>query len=244
MRAKTAWKKNQWSEVWKTMGRFLSILSIVALGVGFFSGLKVTKNAMIDTADAYLRDYAMYDEKVMTTIGIDETDVAKIAKMDGILAAEGSVSTDVLTTLDTGESYVVAAHSITSEVNRLKLTAGRMPIADNECLGDARMLPRSAIGSRLLISDQNDKDTLDAFTYDSYTIVGLTDSTTYLNMERGTSKLAGGKITAFVYLPLGGFSTDYFTELYVKYTDACNNSYAHKQYNQNDKYSPIDTIRY
>ena len=32
------------------MGRFLSILSIVALGVGFFSGLKVTKNAMIDTA--------------------------------------------------------------------------------------------------------------------------------------------------------------------------------------------------
>ncbi len=220
MRAKTAWKKNQWREVWKTMGRFLSILSIVALGVGFFSGLKVTKNAMIDTADAYLREYAMYDEKLMTTIGIDETDVSAIAKMDGISAAEGSVSMDVLTTLDTGESYVVAAHSITSEVNRLKITAGRMPIADNECLGDARMLPRSAIGSRLLISDQNDKDTLDAFTYDAYTIVGLTDSTTYLNMERGTSKLAGGKITAFVYLPLGGFSTDYFTELYVKYSDA------------------------
>ena len=219
-RAKTAWNKNQWREVWKTMGRFLSILSIVALGVGFFSGLKVTKNAMIDTADAYLREYAMYDEKVMTTIGIDETDVSAIAKMEGISAAEGSVSMDVLATLSTGESYVVAAHSITSEINLLKLTAGRMPVADNECLADARMFSKSAIGSQLLISEQNDTDTLDAFTYDTYTIVGLTDSTTYLNMERGTSKLAGGQITAFVYLPLGGFSTDYFTELYVKYTDA------------------------
>lgn len=52
-----------------------------------------------------------------------------------------------------------------------------------------------------MISEQNDTDTLDAFTYDTYTIVGLTDSTTYLNMERGTTKLAGGKISAFVYLP-------------------------------------------
>lgn len=55
----------------------------------------------------------------MTTIGIDETDVAKIASMDGISAMEGSVSMDVLATLDTGESYVVAAHSITSDINRL-----------------------------------------------------------------------------------------------------------------------------
>ena len=120
MRTKTAWNKNKRREVWKTMGRFLSILSIVALGVGFFSGLKVTKNAMIDTADAYLREYAMYDEKVMTTIGIDEADVAKIASMDGISAAEGSVSMDVLATLDTGESYVVAAHSITSDSRSIR----------------------------------------------------------------------------------------------------------------------------
>jgi hypothetical protein len=70
------------------------------------------------------------------------------------------------------------------------------------------------------ISDENDEDTLNAFAYDTYTIVGLTNSTTYLNMERGTTKLAGGKITAYVYLPEGGFSTDYYTELYVRLSDA------------------------
>lgn len=218
--AKTAWKKNQRREVLKTFGRFLSIFSIVALGVGLFSGLKVTKNAMIDTADAYLREYVLHDEKVMTTIGVKEDEVRQIAAMDGVSVAEGSVSMDVLMTAQNGNVSVFAAHSITNSVNLLKLTAGRMPIADNECLGDARMLPKSAIGSKLTLSDQNDSDTQDAFVYDTYTIVGLTDSTTYLNMERGTSKLAGGKVSAFLYLPLGGFSTEYFTELYVKYSDA------------------------
>ncbi len=220
MRAKTAWNKNQRREVWKTLGRFVSILSIVALGVGLFSGLKVTKNAMIDTADGYLSNYAMFDEKVMTTIGVDETEVAAISAMDGVSTAEGSVSMDVLMTMEDGGIYAIAAHSITQSVNQLKLTAGRMPVADNECLGDARFLPKSAVGSKLLLSDQNDADTLDAFAYDAYTIVGLTDSTTYLNMERGTTKLTGGKIAAFLYLPAGGFSTEYFTELYVKFSDA------------------------
>ncbi|PKM39133.1 MAG: ABC transporter permease [Firmicutes bacterium HGW-Firmicutes-9] len=218
-RRKTAWNKNQRREVLKTFGRFLSILAIVSLGVGLFSGLKVTKNAMIDTADIYLREYALYDEKLMTTIGVDETEVEAIAAMDGVLAAEGSVSMDVIAQLDEG-TYVLAAHSITTEVNRLKITTGRMPVADNECLGDARMFPKSAVGTKLTISDQNDQDTQDAFTYHTYTIVGLTDSTTYLNMERGTTKLASGKITAFVYIPAGGFSTEYFTELYVKLSDA------------------------
>ena len=220
MRVKKAWGKSKRRELGHTLGRFLAILSIVALGVGFFSGLKVTKNAMIDTADQYLRENKMFDEKLVTTLGIDKVQVASIGVMDGVAAAEGAVSQDVLATLDSGASYVLAAHSITKDVNLLKLTAGRMPIAGNECLGDARMLPKSAVGSKLTISSENDQDTRDAFTYGKYTIVGLTDSPTYLNMERGTTKLAGGKITAYLYVPEGGFTNDYYTELYVRLTDA------------------------
>ncbi len=228
MHGKRAWRKNQRREVLHTLGRFLAIMAIVALGVGTFSGLKVTKDAMIDTADQYLRAYAMFDEKIMTTLGIDEAQVASIATMDGVSVAEGSVSMDVLATTDDDASYVFAAHSITSGVNLLKLAAGRMPAADNECLGDARMMQKSDIGGHIRISSENDADTLDAFAYDEYTIVGLTDSTVYLNVERGTTKLAGGKVSAYLYIPAGGFATEYFTEMYVRldaadgkiYTDA------------------------
>ena len=214
------WQKNQRREVWKTFGRFLSILSIIALGVGTFSGLKVTQKAMVDTAQQYFRQYNMFDDRLISTMGLEKDDVAQFAAVDGVKAAEGSISMDVLVTVDNGASYVLAAHSITNDINRVKITSGRMPENDRECVGDARMLDKSAIGSKITISADNDDDTKDAFAYDEYTIVGLADSTTYLNMERGTTKLANGKIAAFVYLPEGAFSTDYYTEVYVTLQNA------------------------
>ena len=66
----------------------------------------------------------------------------------------------------------------------------------------------------------NETDTKNAFAYDTYTIVGLANSTTYLNIERGTTKLSGGKINAFLYLPPDGFSMEYFTEVYVSLQNA------------------------
>ena len=219
-RRKSAWNKNQRREVMKTLGRFVSILSIVALGVGTFSGLKVTQNAMTDTADQYLRQYKMFDDKLVSTIGLEEEDVAAFAAMDGISTAEGAVSRDVIVSVEKGSTYVLSAHSITNDINLVDLVAGRMPQAPNECLGDARMQKKTAIGTKITISSDNDEDTLDAFAYDEYTIVGIANTPTYLNMERGNTKLAGGKVAAYVYLPLDGFSVDYFTEVYVSLTDA------------------------
>ena len=40
-------------EIKQSLGRYLAILGIVALGVGFFAGIKVTRPAMIKTADEY-----------------------------------------------------------------------------------------------------------------------------------------------------------------------------------------------
>lgn len=51
---RTALIKNLMREIWSSIGRFLAILAIVALGVGLFAGLKVTKEAMVRTGDAYL----------------------------------------------------------------------------------------------------------------------------------------------------------------------------------------------
>ncbi len=37
----SAWRKNNRRELRHSLGRFLAIVAIVALGVGFFAGLKV-----------------------------------------------------------------------------------------------------------------------------------------------------------------------------------------------------------
>ncbi|MCE5188996.1 MAG: ABC transporter permease [Eubacteriales bacterium] len=220
MRVRSAWRKNRIREVLQTLGRYLAILSIVALGVGLFAGLRVTRRAMVDTADAYLRQNVMFDDKLVSTLGWTEDDVNAIAGTEGISKAEGSVTLDVIAEMENGSSYVLAAHSITNDLNRLSLTAGRLPQRADECVADADMLDESSLGTKIHISGENDADTKDAFAWDNYTIVGLANSTEYLNIERGTTKLAGGKISAFLYLPKDGFSTDYFTEVYVSLAGA------------------------
>ena len=51
----SAWKKNNRREIRRTFGRFLAILAIVALGVGFYSGLQITRDAMVHTGDVYVQ---------------------------------------------------------------------------------------------------------------------------------------------------------------------------------------------
>lgn len=211
----SAWRKSRTREVLQSIGRFLAILSIVALGVGVFAGLKVTQRAMVDTADAYIKQNAMYDDKLVSTIGWEKDDVEQVATMPGVTVSEGSFSKDTIVDMENDGSYVVRAQTMTTRLNLLSLTAGRLPQAANECVADADMFDKNSLGKRIHISSENDKDTLDAFVYDDYTIVGLANSTEYLNMERGTTKLSGGKISAFVYLPADGVSIDYYTEIYV-----------------------------
>ena len=52
--------KSTFREIKESLGRFLAILAIVALGVGFFAGLKVTQPAMLKTAQRYFDKTALY----------------------------------------------------------------------------------------------------------------------------------------------------------------------------------------
>lgn len=47
----SAWRKNNLRELRRSLGRWLAILAIIALGIGFFAGLKASKPAMLLTAE-------------------------------------------------------------------------------------------------------------------------------------------------------------------------------------------------
>ena len=211
----SAWKKNQRREIHRTLGRYLAILAIVALGVGFFAGLKITRDAMVETGDAYIASHNMYDYQLVSTLGLVDDDVDYIRDLSGVRCAEGAYTVDFIARTDGGTESVIEAHSVTDGINLLSLTAGRMPEAADECVADARYYTAADLGTTIKVSPSNGEDTADKFAYSEYTIVGLANSVTYLNIERGTTKLAGGKVNAFVYIPKAGFSLDYYTEIYV-----------------------------
>ena len=42
-------------EIKNSLGRYLAILTIIALGVGFFAGLRICRPMLVDSADEYFR---------------------------------------------------------------------------------------------------------------------------------------------------------------------------------------------
>jgi putative ABC transport system permease protein len=213
----SAWNKNNRREIRHTIGRYIAILIIIALGVGFFSGLKVTRQAMIKTGDTFVKDSNMYDYRLLSTLGLTEEDAEEIGKLEGVEYAKAAVYADFITDFNDYSDIILKAHSITEQINQLSITSGRMPESDNECVVDALLFTEEDIGKTITISDKNSEDTLNSFAYQEYTIVGLCNSVKYMyRSDRGTTKLAGGSVTAFIYLPIDGFSLDYYNEIYVK----------------------------
>ena len=88
--------KSTFREIKESLGRFLAILAIVALGVGFFAGLKVTQPAMLKTAQRYFDKTALYDYRLISTVGFSEDEVETIKKQKDVKAAEGAVTFDIV----------------------------------------------------------------------------------------------------------------------------------------------------
>lgn len=212
---KNAFVKNNIREIGHTLGRFLAIMLIIALGVGFFAGLKVTRKAMIKTGDEYLRDYGMYDFKLLSSCGFEKGDAERVKNdLDFIGCAEEAYNADAFADIDDGE-YIISFISLGEKVNVPHITAGRMPEKADECILDARLGGTDFIGKKILLPDMAQNENRDMFSCSEYTVVGLCNSPLYLNFERGTTKLEGGAVNAFAYLTEDGFDSEYYTSLCV-----------------------------
>lgn len=206
-------------EIRQSFGRYVAILAIVALGVGFFAGLRMSEPDMKATGVEYLDTYRLYDFRLISTLGFTEEDVDYFSKLDGVETAQGSIYTEFLYHTQTDEDEVLIAHSLTEGANEPKLLSGRMPEKANECLGDANYFTEEDIGRTIQVSDANDEDTLELMAFDEYTIVGIARSPLYLNYERGTASIGNGTISAFVLIPPEGFESEAYYEIFLMVTE-------------------------
>ena len=218
---KNVMSKTTFREIKSSFGRWASICAIVALGVGFFCGLKMCKDDFVKTGDDYVLRLNLYNYELMTTLGLEDEDVDIIAAAEGVAAAEGAWSTDALFTLeaDDGGERVAKLHTLTETVNQPSLTAGRMPEAADEVLGDADYFTEEDLGKTITFPDTNDQDTLDLLSASEYTLVGLATSPEYLNFERGSTSLGSGSVSCFLYLQKDGWDSDVYTQVYVDFAD-------------------------
>ena len=149
-------RKSTFREIKSSLGRFLAIFAIIALGVGFFAGLKVARGSMLDTVKDYLDEHAFYDFRLLSALGFDPGDTERLRQQEDVAAVEGAVSLDVLYQLEDGSQGVVKVHSLTDTVNTVELVSGRFPETDNECVADSAMFGEGALGSVISLSEDNE----------------------------------------------------------------------------------------
>lgn len=210
-----AYRKTVIRMIGRSMGRWLAILAIIALGVGFFSGLKLTRPAMIETANRYVTEHRMFDVRALSTIGFTAEEAEKIADLPGVETAAGTVSEDAVFTDGDAFTGVLRVHSLTEGVNEPDLVTGRLPVAGHEVLLDAAAFGEGMIGREVRLAEDNPDQTKESFAHDRYEVTGLARSPYYLNTERGTTTLGNGKVAGFAFVPETGFAFEYYEELMI-----------------------------
>lgn len=75
---KKALRKDFYMEIRRSMGRFLSIFFIVAIGCAFFSGIRSSEPDMRYSGDAYFDAKNLMDIQVVSTMGLTDDDLAAI----------------------------------------------------------------------------------------------------------------------------------------------------------------------
>lgn len=208
-------------EIKKTMGRFVSIFFIVALGVAFYSGIRASEPSMRITADQYFDDSELMDLKVMGTMGLTKADIKAIGKVSGIEAVEGGYSKDVLCPVGDNEK-VVHMLSMQKNFDQVSVVEGRLPEKAGECLVDEDFLSYTdlKVGDTVTFHSGDGEALTDSMVTDTYKIVGIGNSPLYISFGRGNSTIGTGEISGFVVVDKASFNMDVYTEAYVKVSGA------------------------
>lgn len=214
---KKALRKNFYMEIRHSLGRFLSIFFIVAIGCAFFSGIRASEPDMRYSGDAYFDEKNLMDIQVMSTMGLTKDDLDAIRAVDGVLDAEGSYATDVLCTIR-GNQVAVHVMALQDKMNQVQLEDGRLPEKENECVIDADYLDGKnlKIGDKITLSSGTSDSLEDTLKTDTFTIVGTVSSPEYIAFHRGSTTIGNGSVSAFLCVPEKAFSLDVYTEITVQ----------------------------
>lgn len=97
------------------------------------------------------------------------------------------------------------------------MAEGRLPEEPNECVVDNYSISDAGftIGDSIILSDDNDKDTLKKFKEKKFNIVGKVNTPIYLDYQRGSTSIGNGSLDSFFCIPEEAFDVDYYTNLYL-----------------------------
>ncbi len=217
---KKALVKDSIRQIKNTFKRFLSIVLIVFLGVGFFAGIRATSPDMKDTVDTYYDLQDVMDIEVLSTLGLTQNDIEALKNVEGINEVEGSYSFDA-TVSNEEKEFVIKVKAMPDNINKIKLINGNLPQNSNEGVVEESFLIGTGykIGDYIELTPEKlelgqDENT-DVINEKKIKIVGVVESPEYISRSRGTSKLGAGSINYYMFIPRENINMDVYTVAYI-----------------------------
>ena len=224
-----ALRKNVLKDISKTKARFISIMLIVALGVGFFTGVKATAPSMNASAEKYYKDNCLMDISLLSTVGFSDKDVSEVQKLAHVKKVSPSYFKDAIINRSGSGSVIRLYSDIKEDENGIALNKpivheGRLPESFGEIALEINTLGTGGYSIGDVISLEENiggeylSDTLESV---EYTVVGFVQSPLYVSFERGTTSIGSGKINMYGIICAEEFKSDRYSRLYVltDYTD-------------------------
>ncbi len=212
---KGALLKNTLRSIWRTRSRYISILLIVALGVGFFAGVKASCPDMMASTDEYSDRQELMHFRLVSTWGFDSGDVEALSAVPGARVKPSFFVDSVVSIGDSRSESRLIAYYPGSDINRLWLKDGRFPENVDECVLDSAAV--TAVGEKITVSTPGAAEQLEN---DTFTVVGHVYTSMYISdFEHGNTTVGDGGIDMIMFIPAENFPDGVNTEVYLVFDD-------------------------
>ncbi|GMO21359.1 MAG: hypothetical protein Ta2B_00100 [Termitinemataceae bacterium] len=221
----------------QNFGRFFAIFAIVALGVGFLSGLLSTSPDMKTSVNNYFDTANMMDVFIKSTVGLTKDDAIALENFPEVAVVQKAHVTDALveTVSDSADgsdtSSIVARiyglplqdNSSDTFVDKLSLLEGRFPQNKNECLVAESSETFAAIkpGTKFIISEENllylsNVNNLDEMYHvKEWTVTGIARNPLYISGGREPTSIGSGAINTVLYVFDECYALSVYTDFYI-----------------------------
>ena len=234
---KSALLKDSIKEIKNTFKRFLSILVMAFLGVGFFAGMRAASPDMVDTIDQYYKESQVYDIKILSTLGLTNDDIDAISEIDEIENTVGTYETEGKIEIDNKE--IITKIMSVEKLNKPILLQGNLPKTQNECVVEDSFLTANhkSIGDTIEVEVEKTKndegEEVEYLNKNILKIVGTVKSPLYISRDRGTSSLGSGKIDYYIYVPKENIkANEIYTNIYIKLKNSENYTTSSEKYEE------------
>lgn len=246
---KSAYKKDCKKMFKNNLGRFISIVLIIMLGVAFFVGMNEVSPVMKQTAEEYMKEHYVYDFSLVSNLGYKEEDLKKIREIENVNEVQGVFSYDSLASFgETDITIRVFSGESKNDINTNYILEGRNIENDNECLICSRLkeMYDYDIGKKIKLYRTDDVNIEDSLEYTEYEIVGVTKNPIFISKFYGNTALLTGELNSYIIVKESAFKLNDYTAVYLKTNIEEKISRFSSEYEKknNDFKEKIETINY